>query len=92
MGYLHNTRQRLASAARVVGKHALTAGKVALATAAVAGAAYNAHQTHGAVQARMGLTQGHAHSGPALGGWANALGYIPGTIELIREQMEERRH
>ena len=46
MGYLHNTRQRLASAARVVGKHALTAGKVALGAAAVAGAAYHAYQHH----------------------------------------------
>ena len=92
MGYLHNTRQRLASAARVVGKHALTAGKVALATAAVAGAAYNAHQTHSAVQARMGHTRGHAQSGAPFGGWLNGLGYIPGAIELIREQMEERRH
>ena len=46
MGYLQNTRQRLASAAHVVGKHALTAGKVALGAAAVAGAAYHAYQRH----------------------------------------------
>ena len=46
MGLIQNARQRVASAARVVGKHALTAGKVALGAAAVAGAAYHAHQRH----------------------------------------------
>jgi len=85
MGFLQNARQRLGSAARTVGKHAVTAGKIALATAAVAGAAYHAHQTHGAVQARTG----HAHGG----GFTNPLGRIPGSaaLELLREAHEERR-
>ena len=48
MGYLQHTRQRLASAARVVGKHAATAGKVALGAAAVAGAAYHAYHSNAA--------------------------------------------
>ena len=51
MGYLQGARQRLASAAHAVGRHAVTAGKIALATAAVAGAAYHAHQTHAAREA-----------------------------------------
>jgi len=36
MGYLQNARQRLASAAHLVRKHARTAGKVALGAAAAA--------------------------------------------------------
>ena len=40
MGYLQNARQRLASAAHLVRKHARTAGKVALGAAAVAGAVH----------------------------------------------------
>ena len=63
MGYLQNGRQHLASAGRVVGKHALTAGKVALAAAAVAGAAYNAHQTHSAVDARRAQAEWQAERG-----------------------------
>ena len=64
MGYLQSARQRLTSAARTVGKHAVTAGKVALTAAAVAGAAYNAYQTQGAVQARRDMPHSsisHAH-------------------------------
>ena len=38
MGYLQNARQRLASAAHLVRKHARTAGKVALGAAAAAAA------------------------------------------------------
>ena len=87
MGFLQNARQRLGSAAHAVGKHAVTAGKIALATAAVAGAAYNAHQTHGAVQARTG----HAYGGG--GGFTNPLRHTPGSaaLELLREAREESR-
>ena len=44
MGFLQNARQRLGSAAHFVGRHAATAGKVALGAAAVAGPTY--HATH----------------------------------------------
>jgi hypothetical protein len=89
MGFLQDTRQRLGAAAHVVGKHAATVGKVALTAAAVAGAAYHAHQTHGEVQTRRG---GHsAHGGG--GGLGGFLGSIPGTasLELLREAQAERR-
>jgi len=86
MGYLQSARQRIGSAARTVGKHAATAGKAALTAAVVAGAAYNAYQTHGEVQARRGI-----HSSGV--GFTNPLHNIPGFgfLELMREQQEERR-
>ena len=85
MGYLQDARQRLGPVAHTVGKHAATAGKIALTAAAVAGAAYHAHQTHGEVQARRGI-----HGG---GGFTNPLHSIPGSgfLELMREPQEERR-
>ena len=89
MGFVQDARQRLGSAAHSIGKHAATAGKVALTAAAVAGAAYHAHQTHGQVQTRRG---GHsAHGGG--GGLGGFLGAIPGTasLELLREAQAERR-
>ena len=59
MGYLQSARQRLGAAAHFVGKHAATAGKIALATAAVAGAAYNAHQSHAAGALRQQIDTRH---------------------------------
>ena len=56
MGLIQNARQRVASAARVVGKHAVTAGKVALGAAAVAGAAYHAYQRHASQPDRTPVT------------------------------------
>ena len=90
MGLLQRARQRLGSAARSIGKHAVTAGKVALGAAAVAGAAYHAYQTHGQVQTRRGATHSAHGGGGGLGGF---LGAIPGTasLELLREAQAERR-
>ena len=83
MGYLQAAKQRVGAAAKTLGRHAATVGKVAVGVAAVAGAAYHAHQTHGAVQARRGAPSG---------GMVNPLRGIPGSAsELLREQQEERQ-
>ena len=63
MGYLQDVRQRLGSVAHTVGKHAATAGKIALTAAVVAGAAYDAHQTHSAAPIRG--TSRITYAGPA---------------------------
>ena len=85
MGYLQSAKQRIGAAAKTLGRHAATVGKVAVGVAAVAGAAYHAHQTHGMVQARRGASHG--------GGLVNPLRGIPGSAvaELIREQQQERQ-
>ena len=93
MGCMQNTRQRIGSAAHFVGRHAATAGKAALTAAAVAGAAYNAYETHGQVQAQRQRFSGppsHSGGGGGIGGF---LGSIPGTaaLEPLREAREERR-
>ena len=84
MGYLQAAKQRVGAAAKTLGRHAATVGKVAVGVAAVAGAAYHAHQTHGMVQARRGAPSG---------GMVNPLRGIPGSAfaELLREQQEERQ-
>ena len=63
MGYLQSARQRLASAAHAVRKHAATAGQVALGVAAVAGAAYHAHQGHMERNARLEQAEWQADQG-----------------------------
>ena len=86
MGYLQTAKQRVGAAAKTLGRHAATIGKVAVGAAVVAGAAYNAHQTHSMVQARWGTpSQG--------GGLVNPLRRIPGSafMELLREQQQERQ-
>ena len=84
--YLQVAKQRIGAAAKTLGRHAATVGKVAVGVAAVAGAAYHVRQTHGMVQARRGA--------PSHGvGLANPLRGIPGSAfaELLREQQEERQ-
>jgi hypothetical protein len=90
MGYLQAAKQRIGAAAKTLGRHAATVGKVALGAAAVAGAAYHAYQTHGEVQTRRGATHSAHGGGGGLGGF---LGAIPGTasLELLREAQAERR-
>jgi hypothetical protein len=63
MGFLQAAKQRVGAAAKTLGRHAATVGKVAVGVAAVAGAAYHAHQSHGERFARDAQANWQAERG-----------------------------